>query len=90
MEFRVIYADGVEYMGLVFVYIYSRVKGIVNFFTMLTSRTNMLQNHLASVLGQSNSIGKSDNITVLLPNVPWYYKPPGSLLSSFTILELVF
>jgi len=32
----------------------------------LTNRTNMLQKHLVSVLGQSNSSGKSDNIIMLL------------------------
>jgi hypothetical protein len=65
-EFRVIYADEVGYMDLVFIYISSCGKGIVNLFTILTSRTNTLQKHLVSVLGQSNSSGKSDNIIMLL------------------------
>ena len=42
IEFCVIYADEVGYMDLVFIYISSWGKRIVNLFTILTSRTNML------------------------------------------------
>ena len=59
-------------MDLVFVYISSWGKGIVNMFTILTSRTNRLQKHLVSVLGQSNLSGKPDNIIMLLLCVSWY------------------
>jgi hypothetical protein len=51
-EFIVIYADELGYMDLVFVVISGWGKGIVNLFKILASRTNMLQKHLVSLLGQ--------------------------------------